>query len=211
LKAELAASIDLALWDPTAGMPDIERLCAVAREKQFRSVCVNGSRVELAYARLEETTVKVVALVGFPLGAMDADAKRFELETAIDQGAQEIEVVLNVGRLKDGESGYVLRELRDLAEAAEERPVCVALETASLTRNEIVAACQLALDSGVTAISNATGFFGNAPPSFEEIRFLRQTLGARFGLKAAPFTDGASAQSVLEAGANRLGLLHPRL
>jgi deoxyribose-phosphate aldolase len=151
----------------------------------------------------------VVALVGFPLGAMDPDAKRFELETAIDHGAQEIELVFNLGRLKDGDARYVLRELRDLAEAAEERPVCVALETARLTREEIVTACHLALDSGVTAVSNTTGFWGEAPPSMEEIRFLRETVGARFGLKAALIPDEAAAQAALQAGATRLGLRYP--
>jgi deoxyribose-phosphate aldolase len=197
------------LWNPAAGAADVERLCTVALQHKFRAVCLNGSRVELAYTRLEETTVKVVAWVGFPLGATDSDAKRFELETAIDQGAQEIEVVLNTGRLKDGDIKYLLRELRDLAEAADERPVCVALETTRLARDEIVTACQLALDSGVTCVSNTTGFFAASPPSIEDVRFLRENVGLRFLVKAALVKDEASAQAALQGGANRLGALLP--
>jgi deoxyribose-phosphate aldolase len=99
---------------------DIEQLCAEAREFGFYSVCVNGCRVDQARTLLEDSPIKVAAVVGFPLGAMDADAKRFETEAAIDAGAQEIDVVINIGRLKDGNHKYVLRELRDVVEAAEE-------------------------------------------------------------------------------------------
>jgi len=95
---------------------DIEQLCAEARAEGSHCVCVNGSHVELACALLEDSEVKVTGLIAFPLGAADTDAKRYETEVAIDHGAQEIEMVLNIGRLKDGDHRYVLRELRDIAE-----------------------------------------------------------------------------------------------
>src|SRR5437588_3089052 len=135
-RAELARRIDPTLVKPEATRQDIVRLCAEAREHGFHGVCVNGSRVELAYALLEDTERKVTGLVGFPFGAMDTDAKRYETEVAIDHGAHEIEMVLNIGRLKEGDRSYVLRELRDIAEAAEERPVNVILETGLLTAEE---------------------------------------------------------------------------
>src|ERR1044071_5434705 len=110
----LARYIDHTLLKPDASARDVEQLCREAIEHHFWSVCVNGSRVAEAYALVENSGVKVACTVGFPLGAMSADAKRFEVEAAIDDGAQEIDVVLNIGRLKDGDEKYVLRELRDV-------------------------------------------------------------------------------------------------
>src|ERR1035437_966312 len=127
--AELAGRIERTLVRPDATRRDIEQLCAEARAQCSHCVCVNGSHVALAYALLEDTEVKVTGLVAFPLGAADTDAKRYETEVAIDHGAQEIELVLNIGRLKDGDHRYVVRELRDVAEAADERPVKGLLET----------------------------------------------------------------------------------
>src|ERR1039458_9446271 len=105
--AQLAAFIDHTVLKADATAKDIEKLCAEAREHKFFSVCVNGSRVAEARHLLEGSDVKVASVVGFPLGAMSTDAKRFETEAAIDDGAQEIDVVLNVGRLKDGDDKYV--------------------------------------------------------------------------------------------------------
>src|SRR5512137_1954433 len=144
---DLARYIDHTLLKPETTAPQVERLCAEARQHHFFSVCVNGSRVELARHQLADTDVKVACVVGFPLGAMSADAKRFETEAAIDDGAQEIDVVLNPGRLKEGDDRYVLRELRDVIEAADERTVKVILETCLLTREEKVRACRLVLES----------------------------------------------------------------
>src|SRR5256885_15785391 len=178
-RAELARYIDHTLLHPEARRQDVARLCAEAREHGFHGVCVNGSRVELAYALLEDTEVKVIGLVGFPLGASDADVKRYETEVAIDHGAHEIEMVLNIGRLKDGDSSYVLRELRDIAEAADERPVNVILEIALLTPEEKNLACELALDSGVHFVCTGTGL--KAFVTVEDVRNLRKTVGEKFG------------------------------
>ena len=119
--SELARYIDHTLLKPEATRAQIEQLCAEAAEHQFASVCVNGSRVELAYSLLEESEVQVCTVVGFPLGAMDADAKRYETEAAVDTGAQEIDMVMNVGRFRDGEHDYIVREIRDVVEAADDR------------------------------------------------------------------------------------------
>ena len=142
---DLARCIDHTLLRADAVAKDIERLCAEAREHRFYAVCVNGSWVVQARHLLDGSAVKVATVVGFPLGAMDSDTKRFETEAAIDNGAQEIDVVINLGRLKDGNYDYVLRELRDVAEAADERPVKVILETGLLTHEEKIRACRLVL------------------------------------------------------------------
>lgn len=202
---DLARYIDHTLLKADAAARDIEKLCAEAREHHFFSVCVNGSRVELARHFLEGSDVKVAAVVGFPLGAMDADAKRFETEGAIDNGAQEIDVVLNVGRLKDGDDKYVLRELRDVVEAAEERTVKVIIETCLLSREEKLRACHLILDSGAHFVKTSTGF-STAGATVEDVKLLRDTVGPKFGVKASGgVRDTATALAMIAAGATRLG------
>jgi len=202
---EFARCIDQTLFAPQATRREIEQLCADARREGFRTVCVNGSRVELAYSLLEDSGVQVTALVGFPLGAGDSDAKRYETEIAADHGAHEIEAVMNVGRLKDGDHKYVVRELRDIAEAADERPVKIILQTHLLSRDEIMLACHLALDSGVQFVCNGSGF--DAPPvSLEDVKAMRAAVGEKFGVKAAgDIRTVALAQALLDAGTNRIG------
>ena len=167
---------------------------------------MNGSRVELARTLTEESNVQVVALIGFPFGASDSDAKRYEAEIAVDHGAHELDVVINLGRLKDGDTRYVLRELRDIVEAADERPVKAVLETHLLTREETILACKLALDSGAQFVATSTDFHSPAV-TVETVKLLRETLGPEFGLKAAGgIRDVQTAQALLDAGATRLGI-----
>lgn len=202
---ELARYIEHTLLKPDASAKALEQLCAQARAHGFCAVCVNGSRVELARHLLEESEVKVATVVGFPLGACDRDTKRFETEAALDNGAQELDVVLNVGKLKDADHQYVLRELRDVVEAAEERPVEVILETCLLTREEKIFACQLVLDSGAQFVKTSTGF-STGGATVEDVRLLREVVGPKFGVKAAGgIRDTATALAMIEAGANRLG------
>jgi len=202
---DLPRFIESTLFAPDATRADIEKLCSEARAKSYRAVCVNGSRVELAYAILEETDVQIVALVGFPFGAADADAKRYEAETAIDQGAHEIDFVINLGRLRDGDRKYVLREMRDLVESADERPVKAVLESHLLTSEEKILACELTLDSGVHFVAASTGFL-TPGATLEDVKLLRSTLGESFGVKAcANAGDQQTALTLLNAGATRLG------
>lgn len=202
---ELARFIDHTLLKPDATAHDIEKLCAEAREFNFYSVCVNGSRVVQARYLLEETTVKVCCVIGFPLGAMAADVKRFETEAAIDDGAHEVDVVLNIGKLKEGDDKYLLRELRDVVEAADERPVKVILETCLLTREEKIRACHLVLDSGAQFVKTSTGF-GTGGATIDDVNLLREIVGPRFGVKAAGgIRDAQTALAMIAAGANRLG------
>lgn len=202
---EIALCIEHTLLKPEAVRADIERLCSEARAYHFFGVCVNGSFVADARDFLDGSDVKVVTPVGFPLGAGDSDAKRFETEAAIDSGAHEIDVVLNIGRLKGGDHPFVLRELRDVVEAADERPVKVILETGYLTREEKIAGCQIVLDSGAQFVKTSTGF-GPSGATVEDVRLLREVVGVKFGVKASGgIRDSKTALAMIEAGANRLG------
>ncbi len=202
----LARRIERALFAADATRGDIEKLCVEAREHSWFGVCVNGCRVELARTLLEETGVQVVALVGFPTGAGDTDAKRYETEIAVDQGAQEIDAVINIGRLKEGDRRFVLREMRDIVEAADERPVKLVLETHLLAREEIILAVELALDSGAQFLANSTDW--HVPDvKTADVALLREKAGAEFGIKAAGnIRDAQTAQALINAGATRIGV-----
>lgn len=203
--SELARYIDHTLLKPDATAKEIERLCTEARAHRFHSVCVNGSRVETAYSLLDGSDVKVCAVVGFPLGAMDCDAKRYETEAAADAGAAEIDMVLNIGRLKDGDHPYCVREIRDIVEAAEGRLVKVILETCLLTRDEIITACKLVTEAQANFVKTSTGF-SSAGATIEHVRLMRETVGQLAGVKASGgIRDTATAQAMIAAGATRLG------
>lgn len=202
---QLAARLEHTLLKANATTQDIAQLCAEARAHHFYAVCVNGSRIEQARHFLQDTEVKVVGVVGFPLGAMSSDAKRFETEAAVDDGAHEVDMVMNVGQLKDGEDGIVLRELRDVVEAADERPVKVILEIGLLSREETIRACRLVLESGARFVKTSTGF-GPEGATEEGVKLLRETVGPDFGVKASGgIRDARTALAMLAAGANRLG------
>ena len=202
---ELARYIDHTLLKPETTKAQIEQLCAEAAEHQFASVCVNGSRVELAYSLLEDSDVQVCTVVGFPLGAMDADAKRYETEAAVDAGANEIDMVMNVGRFKDGELDCIVREIRDVVEAADDRIVKVILETCLLTNDEIVQACKLVTQAQAHFVKTSTGF-NSAGATLEHVKLMRETVGQFAGVKAAGgVRNAADAQAMIEAGATRIG------
>jgi deoxyribose-phosphate aldolase len=202
---QLAACIDHTLLKADVTAKDIEKLCAEGRENHFYSVCVNGSWVGLARHILEGTGIKIACVVGFPLGAMSGDVKRFETEAAIDDGAHEIDVVINIGRLKAGDDKFILRELCDVVEAADEWPVKVILETCLLTREEKTRACQIAVESGAKFVKTSTGF-STGGATVDDVRLLRETVGPKFGVKASGgIRDTKTALAMIEAGATRLG------
>lgn len=197
--------VERALFAADAARRDFEKLCAEAREHSLFGVCVNGSRVELVRALLEESAVQVIGLAGFPTGAADTDAKRYETEIAVDHGAQQIDAVINIGRLKEGDRQFVLREMRDIVEAADERPVKFILEIHLLTREETSVAAGLALDSGAKGIVTSTDW--HVPDvKLEDVAFLREKVGAELDIKAAGnIRDERTAQALVKAGATRIG------
>jgi deoxyribose-phosphate aldolase len=204
-RKELARLIELTLRTADATRADIERLCAEARAHGAASVCVNGSRVALAVHLLEESDVKVTGTVAFPLGASDADVKRFETEAAVDCGAHFIEVTANMGRLKDGDQAYVLRELRDVVEAADERPVSVGVDLDFLAAAELSALASVAVEAGVKGVCLAGG--PGAVERVEAVKRFREAAGDDFGIKVdQPSMTLDDVVALLDAGITRLGV-----
>lgn len=204
--APLAQRLEYALFTPEATRGDLEKLCAEAREHALFGVCVHGSRVELARTLLEESDIQVVALIGFPHGATDTDAKRYETEIAVDYGAHELDAVINLGRLKEGDHRFVLREMRDIVEAADERPVKFILETHRLTRDEMTVAVELAAESGAKFVVTSTDWY--VPDvKVEDVAWLREKAGAGLGIKASGnIRDVQAANALIQGGAARIGI-----
>jgi deoxyribose-phosphate aldolase len=202
---DLAGYIEHTLLRADATGEAIQRLCAEARRHRFCSVVVHGCRVEQAFHELEGSGVQITTVVGFPHGANDSDVKRFETEVAVDNGAHEIDMVLNLGRLIEGDDRGVLRDIRDVVNAADERPVKVILEMGLLTSHQILRACDLVLESGAHYVKTSTGF-GKTGASVEDVRWLRERVGPEFGVKAAGgIRDTAMAAALIDAGATRIG------
>jgi deoxyribose-phosphate aldolase len=203
--AQLAAFIDHTLLKPDASLAQIQKICAEALEHKFFSVCINGCWVATAYQLLEDSDVKIAGVVGFPLGAMTSDAKRFEAEAAIDDGAHEIDMVLNIARLKAGDDKFVLREIIDVVEAADERTVKVILETCLLTDEEKIRACHLVVESGAQFVKTSTGF-SISGATIADVKLMREIVGPKFGVKASGgIRDLPTALAMIKAGATRLG------
>lgn len=206
---ELAAATDVAYWKPATVPKEFAALCASVRAKGFRALAVNGSRVLLAAAGLEDSPVQLIALIGFPLGTGDSDVKRYEAEVAVDFGAQEIEVALNLDHLKNANHKALLRELNDVVAAAEERPVCAVLETRALTRAEIVTVSGVLSDSGIKTVSTGTDFWPDTRVDADDIKAIRDALDAKIAIKAVGnIRDAETAHALLAAGAARIGTTH---
>ncbi len=202
----LVRRLDLICLRPDASRKDVERLCQEARQHGCLAVCVPGTRVELAAGLLEGSPVRVSAFIGFPFGTSDGDVKRYEIETAIDAGAQELEVVVNPGQIKDRQDHALIRELRDLREAAEERPVKAILELGLLTPDEVRRAAGLVREAELQFLVTATGCAPRVT-SAEDLQELREVVGPELGLKAVGGIAAlADALRLLDAGANRLGV-----
>ncbi len=202
---ELAKLIDHTLLKPDAVPGAIEKLCREAAEYGFASVCVNPANVARAVQLLRGTRVKVCTVIGFPLGATTSLAKAFEARDAVAGGADELDMVLNVGALKAGDEALVSRDMRSVVEAAEGRVVKVILETGLLTEEEKVKACLLAKEAGAAFVKTSTGF-GPGGATVEDVRLMRRTVGPDFGVKASGgIRDRETAERMVAAGATRLG------
>ncbi len=204
-RQELASLIEHTLLAGEATRAAIERLCGEARAHHFASVCVNGSRLVQATHLLEESDIKVACAVAFPLGAGDSDAKRYETEAAVDSGAHFIEVTANFGRLRDSDDAYVLREFRDVVEAADERPVSIHLDIGLLSAEEVERATNLAMEADAKGISLTGG--SDLPPMLEAVRHIRQMARENFGLKVnRERLSVGETVTLIEAGVSRFGL-----
>ncbi|MDO4953125.1 MAG: deoxyribose-phosphate aldolase [Synergistaceae bacterium] len=202
---ELAGIIDHTNLQPDAAENDIRQLCAEARQRRFASVCVNPCNVRLAAKELEGSGVKVCSVCGFPLGANASETKVFEAEKAFKDGASEIDMVINVGKLKDGNDEYVLNEIKAVTEAVPQAVVKVIIETCLLTREEKIRACRLVKQAGAAYAKTSTGF-SKSGATAEDVRLMRETLGEDFGIKAAGGIRSRSfAEELVRAGADRIG------
>lgn len=201
----LAAAIDHTLLKPTATSAEVEQLCHEARQHKFASVCVNTSFVDLCASLLAGSGVKVCCVVGFPLGAMSSESKAFETRDAVRRGADEIDMVVNVGRLKDGDFQYVVDDIRAVVRAAGGRTVKVILETALLTDDDKVAGCVLSKAAGAHFVKTSTGF-GPGGATAEDIALMRRVVGDKMGVKASGgIRDCDTARKMVESGATRIG------
>lgn len=205
---KFASLIDHTLLRPNATRSEIEELCREALQLGFGAVCVNAAWVPLAAGRLRGSEVKVATVAGFPFGATSTSAKRAETEAAILAGAQEIDMVMNIGAMKSGELGRVENDIRGVEEVCGAAKVALKmiLENAYLSDEEKVAACQIAKRAGADYVKTSTGF---APSGATEadVRLMRQTVGPAMGVKAAGGIRTLSAAlRLLQAGATRLGL-----
>lgn len=198
---------DHTLLKAVASRADIDKLCSEAKEYDFYSVCVNGCYVSYAAEQLKGTDVKVAAVIGFPLGAMSLEAKVFETVDCCRNGAKEIDMVLNVGALKDGGCDYVQDEIAAVVAAADEYDaiVKVILETCYLTDEEIVKACELSVAAGAEFVKTSTGF-GSGGATTEHVALMRRTVGNLAQVKASGgIRDYETCKAMIEAGADRIG------
>lgn len=203
---KLEKYIDHTLLKPDATEEDIIKICKEAKEYNFASVCVNAYYASLVSNELKGTDVKTCVVVGFPLGATTKEVKAFETSKAIEKGAEEIDMVINIGALKSKKYNEVKEDIEAVVEAAKGKAlVKVILENCLLTKGEIVKACELSKEAGVNFVKTSTGFStGGAKP--EDVKLMRETVGENMGVKASGgVRTREDADAVIEAGANRIG------
>ncbi|WP_288624357.1 deoxyribose-phosphate aldolase [uncultured Streptococcus sp.] len=197
--------IDHTLLKPESTQTQIDKLIAEAVEHQFASVCVNPTWVSYAAKALKGTEVNVCTVIGFPLGANTSSVKAFEAKDAVAKGADEIDMVINIGRLKSGQYDAVEADIRAVVEASGDKLVKVIIETCLLTDDEKVKACQLAVTAGADYVKTSTGF-STAGANIADVILMRKTVGPNIGVKAAGGTRSyADAESFIKAGATRIG------
>lgn len=198
--------IDHTLLKPEATKEMIENLCREAKEFDFKSVCVNPYWVSTAYEELRDSDVLVCTVVGFPLGATTKETKFFETDFAVQEGADEIDMVINVGALKSKHYDVVLEDIKSVVQAANGRTVKVIIETCLLTDEEKVKACELSKEAGANFVKTSTGF-STAGANVEDVELMRSIVGDALEVKASGgIRDLDTALKMIEAGATRLGV-----
>lgn len=205
--ADLAQYIDHTLLKPDATETQIRQLCAEARQYGFASVCINPGYVSLAAAELQGESVKVCTVIGFPLGATMPALKAHEAQLAMQKGATELDMVLNVGAIKSQNYRWAFEDIVGVVNVARAGNVLVKLiiETALLTQSEKIAACQLAQIAGVDFVKTSTGFSGGGA-TVADVALMRQVVGSQMGVKASGgIRSRADAMAMITAGATRIG------
>lgn len=203
---DIASYIDHTQLKANAAMDDIDKLCDEAVEYGFCSVCVNTTWTAHCAKRLKGTGVKVASVVGFPLGAMASRSKAYEAKVAVEDGADEIDMVLNIGALKSGDLKLVEDDIRAVVESSRPGAITkVIIETSLLTDEEKVTACQLAKKAGADFVKTSTGF-STGGATVEDVALMRRTVGEKMGVKASGgIRSLEDAIKMIDAGATRLG------
>lgn len=203
---DLNRTIDHTLLRADATEEEVLQLLAEAKQYHFYSVCVNPYWVSLAKEQLREVPVAVCTVIGFPLGANTTATKAFEAQDAIQNGAEEIDMVINIGALKSGQDKTVQQDIEAVVAVAKDKAlVKVIIETALLTKEEIVRASQISKAAGADFVKTSTGF-STGGARVEDVKLMRETVGPEIGVKASGgIHNAAEAMAMIEAGANRLG------
>jgi len=207
-KEQLAKMIDHSLLNPTLTEQDIKKGCQEAIQYGFAAVVVNPSHVPIVARELKKSAVRVCSVISFPFGLSTTADKVHEARTALDQGAEEIDMVMNFSALRSGHSDLVLEEIRAVVQEARRRQgktVKVILENCYLTQSEKIEACQLTVQAGADFVKTSTGF-GKSGATVDDVRLMRKTVGPKFGVKAAGgIRTAEQALQMIDAGANRIG------
>lgn len=202
----IAKYIDHTILKPEATAEEVKKLCKEAREYNFASVCVNGCYAKLVSTELAGTEVKTCVVVGFPLGAMTKEAKAFETTQAIENGATEIDMVINVGALKEKNYALLKEDIEAVVKAATGKAIVkVIIETCLLTDEEKVKACEISKEAKADFVKTSTGF-STSGATKEDIALMRKTVGENIGVKASGgVRDFKAAMDMINAGASRIG------
>jgi deoxyribose-phosphate aldolase len=202
----MAKYIEHTLLKPDATFDGMDKLCEEAIKYRFKAVCVNSGSVAYVSCKLRGHCVDVCSVVGFPLGAMHTSTKAFEAEKAIEDGAQELDMVLNIGALKSGDLKTVDADIRTVRQVSESPVVLkVIIETSLLTEEEKIRACETAKKAGADFVKTSTGFSGGGA-TIEDVVLMRSVVGPTMGVKASGgIKDFATASAMIAAGADRIG------
>ena len=202
---KLNKTIDHTILNPDATKDEVIKVIDEAKAYDFASVCLEPCWVTLAAERLADSEVKVCTVIGFPLGANTKTVKAFEAKEAVENGADEVDMVLNIGALKSGEYDLVLEDMKAVREAAKDAVVKVILETCLLTDEEKKKACALAKEAGMDFVKTSTGF-STAGATTDDVKLMREAVGDAMGVKASGgIRDRETAEAMIAAGASRIG------
>lgn len=202
---KIASYIDHTLLAAKATKSEIIKICKEAKEYSFASVCVNSYWVSTVSKELENSSVETCSVVGFPLGAMSTKAKAFEAKQAIEDGADEIDMVINIGELKAGNFDAVEADIKALKDVCKDKTLKVIIETCLLSDEEKITACELSLKAGADFVKTSTGF-STSGAKVEDVRLMRETVGDKAGVKASGGIHSyEEAINLVKAGASRIG------
>ena len=197
--------IDNTLLKADAKLNEIEALCKESKEFDFKSVCINPAFIPNAKEFLKGSDVLICTVIGFPLGSMTTEAKVFETKDAIEKGANEIDMVINISALKDGNDQYVFEEIKRIKEACGEHTLKVIIECCLLTDEEKVRACKLSKEAGADFVKTSTGF-SKWGAKIEDVKLMRETVGPHMGVKAAGgVRTHEEMLEMIKVGATRIG------